>query len=313
MAARFELQGHRGTRGLKPENTLPSFEIAFDLGVSAIETDLHLTRDGVVLIAHDPVVTSPLCRLAAGGDAPEPAPDLLVSRLTLTQLRHYRVDRNPDPQHFPDQDAGLTPLARLFAERHGIDPFTFPTLTDLFAFARAYEGALGTAAGKTPAQQAQVSRLRFDLELKRVPFQPEAIGDAFDGTTPGLLETRLVEVVRQARMVTRTTVRSFDHRCVRVLRQAEPGLTGAVVIVGTAPVEPAELARRADAQVYCPEYTFLDEVEVRQLHRAGIGVLPWTVNDLDDARKLLDWGVDGLTTDFPDRVASLLRSRGVNY
>ena len=66
MPARFDLQGHRGARGLKPENTLPSFEVAFDLGVTAVETDLHLSRDGVPLVTHDAVISERLCRLPPG-------------------------------------------------------------------------------------------------------------------------------------------------------------------------------------------------------------------------------------------------------
>ncbi len=313
MPVPFELQGHRGARGLKPENTLPSFEVAFDLGVSSIETDLHLTRDGVVLVTHEPCVSPLLCRPLNPKDTPEPSPELLVSQLTLAQLRRFRADRNPEPDCYPEQDSGVTPLARLFAQERGIDPLTFPTLAELFAFAQAYVGQLGTAAGKLAAQQTRVSRLRFDLELKRVPFHPEIIGDSFDGTGTGLFEEKLLEVVHKADVAPRTTVRSFDHRSVRVLRQREPRLTGAVLVTGTTPVSPVDLVQAADAQLYCPEYQCLDEAQVRQLHRAGVRVLPWTVNTLADAGMLLEWGVDGLTTDYPNRLAAWLSSRQVDF
>src|SRR5262249_23782547 len=171
MTTHFNLQGHRGARGLKPENTLPSFEVAFDLGVTSVETDLHLTGDGVAVLCHDPIL---------GGK--------LVSSLDLAQLRGYRADRNPDPRHFPEQDTTLTPLARLFAGQRGIDPYTPPTLEELFAFAAAYAGELGEQAGKTARQREHARSIRFDLELKRVPFHPEFIGDVFARGSPGLLE-----------------------------------------------------------------------------------------------------------------------------
>ena len=79
----------------------------------------------------------------------------------------------------------------------------------------------------------------------------------------------------------------------------EPRLTGVVLIDGTTPVDPAALVRAADAQVYAPEYRFLDEEQVRQCHVAGIRVLPWTVNDPADWKRLISWGVDGITTDYP--------------
>ncbi len=169
------------------------------------------------------------------------------------------------------------------------------------------------SAGKPVTLRQRARRVLFDLELKRVPFHPETIGDRFDGTTAGLLEERLVEAVRRADVTARTTVRSFDHRCVRLLRRMEPGLIGAVLIAETAPAAPAELVERAEAQVYCPDYRFLDAALVRQVHAAGARVLPWTVNRPEHWQRLLDWGVDGLTTDVPDRLARYLSECGIAF
>jgi glycerophosphoryl diester phosphodiesterase len=306
----FDLQGHRGARGLRPENTLPSFEAAFDAGVTTVETDLHLTADGLPVLLHDPVLSERLCRLVPGAAAPDPAQRPTVAGLTLAQLRGYRADRNPDARRFPDQDATVTPLAALFAARHGLDPYTPPTLADLFAFAEAYAGELGARAGKTGAQQARARRVGFDLELKRVPFRPGLIGDGYAGDA-ALLERRLLEVVRDARVHDRTVVRSFDHRCVRALRRLESRLSAVALVAGTTPVAPADLVRQADAQGYGPDLEFLDERQVRELHAAGLRVIPWTVNDPADWERLLAWGVDGLTTDYPDRLAAFLQARGV--
>jgi glycerophosphoryl diester phosphodiesterase len=313
MPAPFDLQGHRGARGLKPENTLPGFEAALDVGVTTVETDLHLTRDGVPILCHDALITERLFRLLPGSAGPDPVARPWVSTLTLAQVRGYAADRNPDPKRFPNQDASVTPLAQVFSAQQGFHPYAPPTLKDLLTFVQAYAAGLGRAAGKTAAQQDGARRLRIDLELKRIPFRPEVIGDSFDGCNPGLLELRLVEVVRTAGMIERTIVRSFDHRCVRALRRLEPGLTAAVLVAGTAPVSPARLVREADAQIYCPHYQFLDEAQVRQAQREGIAVVPWTVNQAPAWRRLLEWGVDGMTTDLPDGLAALLRQRGITF
>src|SRR5438552_6993693 len=103
--ASFDLQGHRGARGLKPENTLPSFEVALDLGVTSIETDVHLTRDGLPLLIHDAAIHSGLCRLLPGSTAPDPVSRPLVRTLTVAELRGYRADQNPDVERFAHQDA----------------------------------------------------------------------------------------------------------------------------------------------------------------------------------------------------------------
>jgi glycerophosphoryl diester phosphodiesterase len=307
---RLDVQGHRGARGLRPENTLPSFEAALDAGATSIETDVHLTRDGVPVLVHDPVVGERLFRLAAASTSPPPITQRLVRSLTLAELRGYRADRNPDPARFPEQITDVTPLAAKFAAVHGVDAHAPPTLEDFLAFVASYAGEMGARTGKSPEQRARAARLRFDLELKRVPFHPETIGDAFDGETPGLLEQRLVESVRAAGVVERTTVRSFDHRCVRAIGRLEPRPTLAVLVAGTAPIDPVALVRQAGASVYCPEYTFLDAAQVETLHAAEIGVLPWTVNEPEEWARLLEWGVDGITTDYPDRLAAFLRERG---
>jgi glycerophosphoryl diester phosphodiesterase len=273
--------------------------------VTSIETDVHLTADGIPVLYHDPLVSSRICRRLPGANL-GPVSDIPLSRLTLAELRRYRADGNPDPGRFPSQDTAVTPLAGQFAAALGIDPFTPPTVAELFAFLRSYAGEPGRLAGKTDQQRWRASRAGIDLEIKRVPGHPETVGDRFDGLQPARLEHELIDIIRRAGMVERTTVRSFDHRCVRLLREIEPRLTGAVLITHTAPVDPVALVRQANALLYCPDIDFLDELQVKQCQAAGIRVLPWTVNDPADAARLLRWGVDGFTTDFPDRFAAWL-------
>jgi glycerophosphoryl diester phosphodiesterase len=313
MASHFNLQGHRGARGLKPENTLPSFERAFDLGVSSIETDVHLTRDGIPVLIHDAVISERLFRSLPDSTVPEPGTRPLVRSLTLAQLRAYAADRNPDPEGFPDQDPGVTPLAAWFGEERRIHPMAPPALADLFAFAEAYCADPGRMAGKTNEQQAHVSMVRFDLELKREPFHPEFIGDGFDGTAPALLEQNVLNTIRECAMVTRTTVRSFDHRAVHQLGSLEPGLTTALLVARTGLISPGDLVRQAGAQVFCPDYEFLDETQVRRAHAHDVRVIPWTVNNPNDWERLFAWEVDGITTDFPDRLADWLARRGIAF
>src|SRR5207237_1059506 len=171
MPPTFDAQGHRGARGLKPENTLPSFEAALDLGVTAIETDLHLSRDGVPVLHHDPNISERLGVVRTGFDVPDPRTRPAVASLTVEELRAYRIVRNPQPARFPTQHSSETPLARLWAGQLGLDAYSIPTLADLFGFAAAYAGELGNQAGKTDEQRERARRLRLDLELKRVPFR----------------------------------------------------------------------------------------------------------------------------------------------
>jgi len=288
MPLRFNVQGHRGARGLRPENTLPGFEFAFDVGVTSIETDVHLTKDQVPVLVHDPVIGN----------------GTLIAAMTLAELRAFRVDSNPDLARFPDQQAVAGPASAEYAASRAIHPFSIPTLADLFAFADAYAGAMGQRAGKTDAQRQNAAHVYFDLDLKRVPFCPQTIGD--DGTA---LEEKVLQEVDLGDMLSRIAVRCFDHRIVRYLAQREPAVRTGVLIARAAPVRPADLLEAAGAQVYCPEYHFVDAEVVQQIHDAGKTILPWTVNQPNEWERLVAWGVDGITTDYPDRLIVWLASR----
>jgi glycerophosphoryl diester phosphodiesterase len=252
MARQLLIQGHRGASGLQPENTLPSFEAALDAAAGSIETDVHLTADGVPVLIHDSVL-----------------PD---SGIPIHELPAAKVCNG--------------------------QPFGVPTLADLYRFIAAY---VGNNSGKTDAQRTNAARVIVDVEIKSVPFLTGRIGP-----DPRSIERAALDVVHGERTVERTWVRSFDHRCVRRLREMEPRLTGVVLIEGTAPIDPVALVRAADAQIYGPDYMFLDEEQVRQCHDAGVRVMPWTVNYPEDWSRLIAWGVDGITTDYPDRLATFL-------
>ena len=283
--ASIEVQGHRGARGLLPENTLPSFEIALDLGVTSIETDVHLTQDDVVVLHHDARIS-------------DRAP--LIRALTLDQLRTYRIG-----------NAAPTPLAQRFAAARGLDPYGISTVAELFDFVADYTGPLGAQAGKTRPQQERARRLIFDLELKRVPFCPETIGDGFNGTAPALLERQIITAIRHAGVLERTRVRSFDHRSMWAITQLEPKLTTGLLIHGTAPRDVGKLRTAVGAQIYCPDYHFVDFEIVSQVHAAGMRIISYTVNEPAAWERLIDWGVDGITTDYPDRLIAWLVERGL--
>jgi glycerophosphoryl diester phosphodiesterase len=308
----LELQGHRGARGLKPENTLPSFEAALDAGVSSIETDVRLSADGVPVLFHDDLLSDRICRVAPGSSAAvdfheEP----YLSSFSLAELRSFLVDRNPEGQRFLRQTRDLTPLAEIVAAEVRMAPYGIPTLDDLFALACAYAGNLGKKAGKTGAQQKRAAKVRFDLELKRVPFLPEGIGDGYTGQGAGHLESKVVAKVREAKMVRRTTVRSFDHRSVLAVKKLEPKIEGAILLSGTTPISPQALARPARAAIFAPDYHFVDPQVIRLAHAGNLKVIPWTVNEARDWEKLLAWGVDGITTDYPDQLGDWLRKQHV--
>jgi glycerophosphoryl diester phosphodiesterase len=193
-------------------------------------------------------------------------------------------------------------LAERFAAARGFDARAIPTLADFFAFVAEYASDLC----KTPMQREQARRLIFDIELKRVPFEPATIGDDFDGDKPALLERVVVDAIRSADVVERARVRSFDHRSVLAVKTLEPKLTTGLLIYNTLPVDVAALLESARADIYCPDYRFLDARTVRQVIAAGKRVIPYTVNEPHDWQRLHEWGVHGICTDVPDQLVQWL-------
>ncbi len=309
----IDLQGHRGARGLKPENTLPAFEVALDWMVTTLELDLHLTKDQVPVVTHDARLSPTICRQRPNTTVPRVATRPGVATLTLAQLRGYLADRNPSRRLYPNQNNTTTPIAEAYARQHKIEPYSIPTLADVFAFVNAYAGTDGERTQKTEAQRRRAQEVRFNIELKRNPSRPQDIGDDFDGTGPSTFERQTVRVIQQANAVERCCIQSFDHRAVKAARQLEEGLQGAALVGGMAPASIPELVHAADAHIYSPNYSSLDEQQVRQAQRVNVKVIPWTVNNVEDMQRLLGWHVDGIITDFPDRLANLLHTQHIEF
>ena len=299
LPAGFDVEGHRGARGLAPENTLPAFETALDLGVTTLELDLHLSADGELVIWHDDAVPAEKCRLdpmAAApvppdpDDAATPAEALMIRRLTMDQLRRYICDRNPDPGQFPAQRPVATDLA-------GAN-YRMATLDELFDFVARYTAA----DGKTSAQRAQAAQVQFNVETKRKPDNPAAIGDDFDGENPGEFERTLVALIEEYGLQDRVIVQSFDHRSLQAVARLNPTLQLAALTAGGRAVE---AYAALGATIWSPRARDLTPDLLDRAHTAGLRVLPWTVNDPDDMRRFIDLGVDGIITDRPDLLLTL--------
>lgn len=300
LPTNIDAEGHRGARGLKPENTLPAFETALDLGVDTLELDLHYTSDGIVVLWHDDKIEKDKCRLAPESETDAPDPDslikwgdaLMISQLTLEQLKAYQCDRNPDKNAFPDQNNAPTPLAG--SNYHPV------TLAELFDFVQAYS----QSPEKSVAQRANAARVQFNMETKRKPDSPKAINDDFDGQNPGPFEIEILRLVTEYGLEDRVIIQSFDHRSLWAVRQVNPTIRLAALSRQPASADLPGIAQKG-ANIWSPRASQLTKPLVDKAHKLGLLVIPWTVNDPDDMRAMLDMGVDGLITDRPDILLAL--------
>lgn len=297
-AAAFDLQGHRGARGHAPENTVPSFRLALEMGVDTLECDLAITRDGVVVVYHDLWLNPDITRgpdgqwLAARGPA--------IHDLTWAQLQAYDVGRIKPG----------TKYAAEFAQQKPSDGARIPRLSDVVEAVRA--------AGK--------DRVAFDCETKVSPLEPAAT------LPPEAFARRVIEEVRKLGIASRMTIQSFDWRTLQVVQKEAPeirtlylssprtlaaGANGAPSpwLAGFALEAHGNSVPRAvhaaGGRFWAPNQTYLTPALLAEARALGIRVIPFTVNEPAMIDKLLDMGVDGLITDYPDRVRSALdRRRG---
>lgn len=299
-AAAFDLQGHRGARGLAPENTLAAFKRALDLGVTTLETDMAVTKDGVVVISHEPALFPPIVRGPDGRWIAAPGPP--IRTLTLAELERYDIGRL-DPS---------SSYAKGFPEQVPADGQRFPTLDQVYA--------LAAASGKP---------VRFNIETKVTPTSGDAVVE------PAAFARLVVERVKAAGAESRTTVQSFDWRTLVEVRRIAPQIetvcltseggsfdTVKADASGRSPwhagLSLAEqggsvpaLAAAAGCAAWSPNAAALSPDRIQDAHRRGLKVVPWTVNSPADMARLIDWGVDGLITDYPDRARKVLAERGI--
>lgn len=297
-AAAFELEGHRGTRGLAPENTLAAFQRALAIGVTTLETDMAVTKDGVLVISHDPYLNPDVVRGPDGGWLAARGP--AIHSLTLEELSRYDVGRlNP-----------ASAYAKQFPLQEPADGQRFPTLAQVFA--------LGAGNG-----------VRFDIETK---ITPASGGDTPD---PATFAKLVVTAVQQAGVENRVTVQSFDWRTLLAVKKLAPAIPTACLTIETPNDDTVQrqsasgspwhaglkladhggsvpkLVAAAGCTYWSVFWRNLTPSALAEAHAAGVKVLVWTVNDPRDIARLVDMGVDGLITDYPDRARKVLSEKGV--
>ncbi len=294
-ASAFDLQGHRGTRGLAPENTLAAFRKALALGVTTLELDIAITADGVPVISHEPAIFEGFARDASGQWLTARGP--LIHTLTLAQVQAYDIGRlNPNHAY------GKTLTRQVPADGERI-----PTLAALFQMTR----------------QLGADQVRFNIETKVFPKRPD------DTAPPQVFVDTLLALFRQAGMVQRVALQSFDWRTLRLMQKAEPAIPTVYLTIqrpGTNnTTDPAwtdglqladypsvpHMVKAAGGAAWSPLYVDLTADAVATAHSLGLKVLPWTVNEPADIDRLIDWGVDGLISDYPDRLREAAGKRGL--
>lgn len=299
-ASAFDLQGHRGARGLAPENTLPAFAAALSLGVTTLELDVNLTADNVLVVGHDPVLQPYLARGADGKWIAESGPAIWQSR--RESLRAFDVGRLDPGSRY----------GQMYPEQKPVDGTRMPDLAEVFALAVRS----GNAA------------VRFNIETKLNPLKPA------ESAPPEVFAAALVQAIRHAGMAGRTSIQSFDWRTLREAARLAPEIPRVHLTIEGASFDTLQrgrpgpspwlggldaddhastpvLVKTAGGQVWSPFWRNVTPDLVAEARRLGLTVVPWTVNDPPAMEQMIAAGVDGIITDYPDRLRRVMAARGL--
>jgi glycerophosphoryl diester phosphodiesterase len=299
-ALAFDLVGHRGARGLAPENTLPAFAAALSIGVTALELDTAITKDGVIVISHDQGLNPNITRDKTGRWLESPGP--LIKSLTFNELQEYDVGRlKPN-----------TKYAQTFAEQKAVDGARIPRLADLFALIK----------------KANNHQVRMKVEIKVSPIRPE------ETLSPETSVNMVVELIRKEGMEGRVSIMSFDWRVLRAVQKNAPEIPTVFLslqqpssdTIGEYKMEGSpwtagfqykdygsvpKMVKAARGKIWSPYYRDLTKDKLKEAHDLGMKVIVWTVNEPASIKKMLDFEVDGIISDRPDVVRQAMAERGM--
>jgi len=273
--APFDLQGHRGARGLMPENTWPAFKRAIDLGVNTLELDVVISGDGLVVVSHEPWLSGTIC-LAPNGEAiPDTAGHSLnMYKMTYAEISAFDCGSKPHPG-FPEQ-VNM--------------PAYKPLLQTVIDSALQYCQAKG------------LPPVAFNIELKST-----AQGDGEFHSVPSTFSQTVYKVVRGLAEQKLLTIQSFDFRVLQYWQAQWPEVPLALLTERHAQANLAFEELGFTTAIYSPYYKLLDSAQVAGLHGRGIRVIPWTVNEKAAMQQMIKMGVDGLITDYPDRAVAIFK------
>jgi glycerophosphoryl diester phosphodiesterase len=267
----FDLQGHRGARGLFPENSIEGFMAALDLQVSTLELDVVISADGQVVVSHEPWIDHLICWDLEDRPVPQ-GKALNIYKMPYSEVSNYNCGSQPHP-NFPQQTK--TPTFK-------------PLLSEVIAEAEKFVTEVGRET------------VRYNIEIKSTPE-----GDSVFHPAPKEFVRLVMDVVTKGGIAELTIIQSFDPRALREVKATSPSIPVALLVEKTEGFEKDLEKLGFTPEIYSPYFRLVDEQMVKNCHTSNIRIIPWTVNEEDDMVRMLELGVDGLITDYPDVALTL--------
>ena len=274
-APKFDIEGHRGTRGLMPENTIPAFLKAIDLGADTLELDVYISRDNQLVVSHDSYFSSAFSLDKNGVPiTPEKQMDYNIYKMDYAEIKLFDVGSRGN-QDFPEQQ-------KIKAYK--------PLLSEVFKTTRDY------------IRRNKLKPVRYNVEIKSAPQ-----GDNIYHPTPDVFAKRVYDEIKAGGMEKFVIVQSFDNRELREFRKLTNKIPVALLVQNKDGVEKNIADLGFQPEVYSPHFSLVDRSAIDFCHQKGIKVIPWTVNEIRDLEAMKKFGLDGVITDYPNRAVKVFR------
>ena len=274
----FDIEAHRGGRGLMPENTIPAFLNAVKMGVNTLEMDIIMSKDSLLVISHDPFINAEICSNPDG----TPVTDAQEKKLKIYDMTYSEVKK---------YDCGIRGNSRFPGQvKMSVHK---PLLSEVIDAVESY------------IKEHNLPPVRYNIETKSTEK-----GDNIFNPEPPAFVKLFYNVIKSKGVTDKCILQSFDPRTLQVMHTMDANIPTALLVEKATDVFETNIKElHFNPTIYSPNYLLVTKKMIEKCHALGIKVLPWTVNDIAKMTSLKADGVDGLITDYPDRAIKALRPK----
>jgi glycerophosphoryl diester phosphodiesterase len=266
----FDWQGHRGSRGLLPENSIPAFLKALEYPVRTLEMDVVVSKDNKIIVSHDPFFNHNICKKPDGTPVTEKEEkDIAIYNLTYEEIKYYDCGSRGN-ERFPEQKPTVVNKPSLQAVVESVNIY---------------------------CQHNKRATPFYDIEIKSRPSWYDTLVPP-----PAEFVALLLEELEQWGIKEQTCIQSFDINVMKELNKQAPKVTKSFLVENLDGFDKNMALLDFTPDIYSPYYKHIDEALIQKVHARGMRLIPWTVNEVEEMEKLIELGVDGIITDYPNRI-----------
>ncbi len=266
----IDIQGHRGCRGILPENTIEAFKKAIELGVHTLELDVVISKDNMVVVSHEPFMNHEICLTPSGSEiSEENERQYNLYEMTFDSIKQFDCGTKKHPR-FPEQEKLKTRK---------------PSLEEVIQVSKKLN-----------------PNIKFNIELKALPEYDEIYTPI-----PEEFVKLVLEVLNKNQAFAVTNLQSFDIRILEEIKRQSPEMPVALLVDEDETIQNKLSKSSFIPEIISPYFKLLNVEKVKNLQGENFKVIPWTINEVEDLKQMIDLNVDGIITDYPDRLIKLLK------